>query len=207
MTGMAPIALSLALAACAPDPAPPAAPVPDIAVPAKSAPPISPAPAPAEPPAAAVPVLAIDGEGLRLFNPVNGSAHSIPFGRPRAATLAALAFRGPPAFARLEECGAGPLDQAAWTDGLRVYFQEGKFVGWALNAGGNPATDKRAITTASGIGPGSSRAALEAAYSAKVVQSSLGTEFSAGDLAGLIDGPGQLARITDMWAGASCNFR
>ncbi len=203
-----PIALAFTLAACAPDPAPPPAPASNSsAAQAAPPPPISPAPVAAEPPAAAVPVLAIDGEGLRLFSPVNGSARPIPFGRPRSATLAALAFRGLPAFARLEECGAGPLDQAAWPDGLRIYFQGGEFVGWALNAGSKDATDKRAITTASGIGPGSSRAELEAAYSAKVVQSSLGTEFSAGDLAGLIDGPGQRARITDMWAGASCNFR
>ena len=88
---------------------------------------------------------------------VNGSARPIPFGTPREATLAALGFRGAPSdTGTLEECGAGPLDQASWPDGLTLYFQEAKFLGWAL--AGN-ATNK--LTTASGIGVGSTRAELE----------------------------------------------
>lgn len=201
------LVLVLALTACSPDPAATADPVANTAAPAARAQQASPVPAPAEPPAAASPVLAIDGEGFRMFNPTNGAARPIAFGSPRADTLAALAFLGAPGIARLEECGAGPLDQAAWPNGLRVYFQRGKFVGWALDARGNDGTIKPAITTASGIGPGSTRAELEAAYSAKVAQSTLGTEFSAGDLAGLLDGPGPRARITNLWSGVSCNFR
>jgi len=201
------IVLALALAACSPDPAPIADPVANTAALPAPAATASPAPAPAEPPAVANPVLAIDGEGFRLFNPANGAARPIAFGAPRADTLAALSFRGAPGIARLEECGAGPLDQAAWPDGLRVYFQRGKFVGWALDARGTDGTSKPAIATASGIGPGSTRAELESAYAAKVVQSTLGTEFSAGDLAGLLDGKAPSARITNLWAGTSCNFR
>lgn len=198
-----PIMLAVALAACSPEPPPPAEPEADSAAPVVNA---SPA-APAAPSTVAAPVLAIDGEGLRLFNPATGSARPIAFGSTRAATLAALAFRGTPEFARLEECGAGPLDQAAWPDGLRVYFQDGKFAGWAVDARGNDGTGKPAIATASGIGPGRTRAELQAAYSVKVMESTLGTEFSAGDLAGLLDGAGPRARITNLWAGASCNFR
>ena len=149
------------------------------------------------------PALAIDGEGLRLFNPVNGSARPIPFGTPREGTLAALGFRGAPSdTGTLEECGAGPLDQASWPDGLTLYFQEGKFLGWAL--GGKDTTK---LTTASGIGLGSTRAELEAGYSVEVAESSLGTEFSAGDIFGILGGKGPKASITHLWAGTSCNMR
>lgn len=198
-----PIMLIVVVAACSPEPPSSTEPKTDAAAPVVNASPS----APVAPPTIAAPVLAIDGEGLRLFNPATGSARPITFGTTRVTTLSSLAFRGEPKFARLEECGAGPLDQAAWSDGLRVYFQDGKFAGWALDARVNDGTIRPAITTASGIGPGSTRAELQDAYSARVMQSTLGTEFTAGDLAGLLDGAGPRARITNLWAGASCNFR
>lgn len=162
------------------------------------------APAPA---ALAAPALAIEAEGLRLFDRASGSARPIPFGTPRAAALAALAFRGDPAgTGTLEECGAGPLDQASWADGLTLYFQDSKFAGWALGEEREGA-DKSAITTASGIGIGSTRAELEAAYKTDVFDSSLGTEFAAGELFGILDGTGRQAKVTNLWAGTSCNMR
>ncbi len=148
------------------------------------------------------PALAVEGEGLRLFDRESGAARPIAFGTARDAVMAALAFRDPPDTGRQEECGAGPLDYAAWPDGLKLYFQQGKFAGWAL--------DRRAsgaLSTASGIGPGSSRAELEAAYAVKVAQSTLGTEFTAGALSGLLDGPARDGSVSNMWAGTSCNFR
>ncbi|MGI8611991.1 MAG: hypothetical protein ACR2KH_06965 [Sphingomicrobium sp.] len=127
----------------------------------------------------------------------------MPFGTARQAVLAALAFRGAPAgTGTLEECGAGPLDQASWNDGLTLYFQDSKFAGWAL--GGD---SKGTLATASGIGPGSTRAELESAYEAKVFESTLGTEFAAGDLFGILDGKGAGAKVTHLWAGTSCNMR
>lgn len=39
------------------------------------------------------------------------------------------------------------------------------------------------------------------------MRSTLGTEFTAGGLAGLLDGTGARARITHLWAGASCAMR
>lgn len=149
-----------------------------------------------------LPALAIDGEGLRLFNRENGSARPIPFGTPRAATLAAVAFRGAPALGTQNECGAGPLDFAALPGGLKLYFQRDRLAGWAMSGGG-----KSGVSTASGIGVGSSRSDLTDAYAATFTQTSLGTEFAAGDFYGLLDGPSSSARISDLWAGASCNFR
>ena len=164
---------------------------------------------PPAPPAAEVataaqdsPALAVDGEGLRLFNKQSGSARAIAFGTPREDVLKMLAFRGDPETGQNGECGAGPLDFANWDDGLGLFFQKDKFVGWNVNSRGEVA-----ITTASGIGVGSSRADLEAAYAAKISETSLGTEFAAGELFGILDGKGEAAKITNMWGGVSCNFR
>ena len=181
-----------ALAACTP-PEATTAPKAD-AIPTPTQIPTTPTPAP--------PALAVEAEGLRLFDPASGSARPIPFGTARAQTLAALAFRGPPGTRTNGECGAGPLAYASWPDGLQIWFQDDKFAGWALDG-----RTEGAIGTAAGIGPGSTRAELDSAYAAAVEQSTLGTEFAAGELFGLLDGAGQGAKITNMWAGVSCNFR
>lgn len=196
----------LALTACAPAllPAEPAEPA-NIIVPAPA---IVAAPPPAAPSATASLALAVDGEGLRLFNPVNGAAQPLPFGTARALVLTALAGRGAPDLGTQTECGAGPLDFATWRDELKLYFQAGKFTGWAIDdRAARAVTAPRTLTTAAGIALGSSRAELDAAYAIEVVQSTLGTEFTAGGLAGLLDGPGPRAKITNLWAGTSCNFR
>ena len=75
---------------------------------------------PAVPPTAATPALALDGDGLRLFNAENGSARPLPFGLARDPVMAALAFRGPPGTGSNGECSAGPLDFASWPDGLTL---------------------------------------------------------------------------------------
>lgn len=151
----------------------------------------------------AAPMLAVAGEGLRLFDRDTGSARPVPFGTPREAALAALAFRGEPAATgRLEECGAGPLDYARWGDGLTLYFQDSRLAGWALDGSG-----KDSPTTASGLGVGSTRAELEAAYDAEVFDSTLGTEFAAGEIFGILDGTGPSAKIAHLWAGTSCTMR
>jgi hypothetical protein len=147
------------------------------------------------------PALAIEAEGLRLFNKETGAARPIAFGTPRDDVLAMLAFRGTPETGTNEECGAGPLDYANWPDGLGLHFQDGKFAGWKLDE-----RSKGAITTASGIGVGSSRTDLGSAYAAEISKTTLGTEFAAGELFGLLDGKGKGAKITNMWGGVSCNF-
>ena len=199
MTRLAGLTALFLLTACTPDAAPP---------PAKSERPVGEQPAnsverlPPSAPVAAALALAVEGEGLRLFNPDNGSARPLPFGSTRDLIMTALAGRGAAYSGTQSECGAGALDYAAWPDGLKLYFQQGKFTGWALDG---RAAGK--VTTVSGIGPGSSRSELEAAYSVKIAQSTLGTEFSAGALSGLLDGPGPKASVDAMWAGVSCNFR
>ena len=200
MRPLAALPLLALIAACRAEPAADEAAAPaQVEAPATAEPAVT----PAAPTAQAEPKLAIDAEGLRLFDAVTGAARPIAFGTPRAAVLAGLAFRGAPSgTGRLEECGAGPLDTARWDDGLTLYFQGDKFLGWAL--GGD---DTRKVTTAAGIGLGSTRAELESAYNAKVQESTLGTEFAAGELFGILDGTGANAKITHLWGGTSCNMR
>jgi hypothetical protein len=171
-----------------PEPRPSASPA------ASAAPSATPAPA-------ATPGLAVDGEGLRLFDPETGSARPIPFGTPWPQAVAALAFLGKPLAGRNEECEAGPLDYARWDGSLTLYGQDGKFAGWF--ADGSSGT----IATAAGVGPGTTRQDLEAAYAVEVFDSTLGTEFTAGELHGLLDSPHLDSPVTAFWAGTSCNFR
>lgn len=147
--------------------------------------------------------LAVDAEGLRLVDPATGSTRPLPFGMPMDELISWLeAIRGPADRGTNEECGAGPLDFTVWADGLTLYFQNGAFAGWALDP-----RAKGVHGTMSGIGPGSTRAELEAAYDVMVEQTTLGAEFTAGGLSGVLEGDGPEARIGSMWAGLSCVFR
>lgn len=161
------------------------------------------------------PVLTVEAEGLRLVDPTSGSARPIPFGTAQAQVMTALASRGAAEAGTNAECGAGPLAYARWPDGLTLWFQEGGFAGWALNAPAPdaPLSPAGGISTASGLTVGNSqtnpstRADVDSAYAATVEQSTLGTEFAAGELYGLLDGEGSGAKVTALWAGVSCNFR
>lgn len=190
-----PIIAAAALAACSQSPAD--APAPESAAPTAAPPAVSGAASSAPSPA-----LAVEAEGLRLFDPASGAARPIPFGTARAQMMTALAARGAAETGTNGECGEGPLDFATWADGLTLWFQDGVLAGWALNGAA-----EGAASTAAGIAPGSSRAELESAYAVTVEQTSLGTEFAAGELFGIIEGDGPEARVSAMWAGVSCNFR
>ena len=194
-----PIIAAAALAACSQSPA-------DAPAPESAAPTAAPAAVSGAASSAPSPALAVEAEGLRLFDPASGAARPIPFGTARAQVMTALAARGAAETGTNGECGAGPLDFATWADGLTLWFQDGVLAGWALNGAADVAAGG-AASTAAGIAPGSSRAELESAYAVTVEQTSLGTEFAAGELFGLIEGDRPEARVSAMWAGVSCNFR
>jgi len=174
------------------------------------------APAPATPddpsasatPARAGVTLALSGEGLD-FVTERGSVRHLVFGTPAAQTVDAVSktYSGmDPQRGHNAECGAGPLDMATWKDGLSVMLQGGRFVGWSVSPREAEIGDS-SLTTIAGIGIGSTRRELEAAYTALVRETTLGQEFAAGDVFGVLDGAGPSARIIALWAGESCNFR
>lgn len=173
------------------------------------------APTPAVPasapvtPAAVVPTvhLALSGEGL-TFVADTGSTRHVEFGvpAPLAIEAATRTLGAAPTSTRNEECGAGPLDMATWPNGLTLAMQDARLVGWSLHPPTRPG-DSSSPTTLSGIGLGSTRRELEAAYAAQVGETTLGTEFQAGGLYGVLDGPSPDARIDALWAGTGCVFR
>ena len=143
--------------------------------------------------------LALDSEGLRIVNTVSGASRLVPFGTSRADLVKAVSAAQK----------AQPLLQgdnltcraayATWPSGLTAFFSKDRFAGWsALHA--DPT-----LVTASGIGVGSSRAELEGAYKILVTASTLGSEFTAGGLAGLLDSVRPDAKVTALWAGMTCN--
>lgn len=160
------------------------------------------------------PVVSLDGEGLRLVDPKSGATRPLGFGVPEdQLKLVAEKLKGRAETGRAEECGAGPLSYLRWDDGLTLYSLDGLFAGWSLDETGAPAAaatkGKPApkLTTISGIGIGSTRAQLLDAYDAKIEQTTLGTEFNAAGLSGILDGTGGKARVTNLWSGVNCVFR
>jgi len=152
-------------------------------------------------------VLALDSEGLRVVNPANGTTRLLAFGMKETdvATIITnirgkMVERG-----KNQECGAGPLGFTRWGGGLTLWFEKERFAGWFVDGRQQNAANK--LTTIAGIGTGSTRAQLNKVYTTKVFQSTLGTEFSAGQLGGLLSGTKPSDRVTSLWSGVTCLFR
>jgi hypothetical protein len=149
-------------------------------------------------------VVALSGDGLQLVDGESGKTYPIAFGTAQQQTLDSIAKARGAATETGDngECGAGPIFYAIAPGQLTLVFQEQKFAGWSIGSTGDAK-----LTTISGIGIGSKRSALEAAYQATVEESTIGTEFLAGGISGLFDGKGPDAKITDIWAGVTCIAR
>ena len=159
--------------------------------------------APANVAASAQPEVQMHSEGLRL-GPGSGGDANLAFGAAQSEVLARLGSLGTPEVSTNAECGAGPMEIAEFPNGLSLLFQEGRLVGWSIDG----RTGNR-LATAAGIGTGgSTRADVEAAYpGATIEESTLGQEFSAEGIGGLLGGAGPDARVTALWAGTTCMFR
>lgn len=171
-----------------------------------------PAPA-APPPATAAPApmplrLALSSDGLIAVMADSGATQALPFLRPKSQTLVTMTraelTRGKESVNT--ECGAGPLTFVEWPDGLSLMFQDDRFVGWSADERGSGT-----LTFMNGVGIGSSRAELVAAFpGTKVEETTLGVEFTLpgdGRAGGLLNGRDQAAKVTDLWAGVTCMFR
>lgn len=146
--------------------------------------------------------LALDTEGLRLFNTVSGASRLIPFGAAREDVIRSLTAALKKAPGKQENNAECANVFVPWDNGLSVWFRDGRFVGWFVRQ-----DSSATLATASGIKVGSSRADLDSVYSPKIVKSTLGVEFNAGALSGWLDGPGPNARITALWSGDPCVAR
>lgn len=146
--------------------------------------------------------LALEGEGLRAFT-AQGSARALPFGLSQEMVLTAVStlLDAPtPDVTTNAECGAGPTQFAEYPNGLQLAFQDGEFAGWYL--------DEAGLTTADGVGVGTSRADLQSARVVEMIaDSTLGAEFSIGDLGGFLSSDAPDATVESLYAGLTCFFR
>jgi hypothetical protein len=158
--------------------------------------------APAAPAASADPALApllLEGHGLRLSGVAPGT--ELPFDSPKAATIEAVTKalgRPPGERGTNEECGGGGLEFAAWKDEITIWFENDRFVGW---------DSKGKLKTPGGVGVGSSRDDLAPLRGIEVEESTLGTEFRAGGLSGILASKAPDAKVIHLWGGSTCVFR
>lgn len=155
----------------------------------------APAAANAAAPAAAAQLPVLEGEGLRL------GASRLAFETPEAAaidTLTKALGAAPGEQGANEECGGGGLEFAEWKGEITLWFEGGRFVGW---------DEKGKLKTAGGVGIGSRRSDLVSLDGLEIEESTLGTEFRASGLGGILDSKAPDARITHLWGGSTCVFR
>ncbi len=178
----------------APTPEPAVTPVPraptTTAAPDTSAPP-SPAPA-------AAPELVLEGDGLGVLTGA-ASIRRLPFGSDGDTARDQVArAQGPGTAAAQPDCGAAVA--AVSYDGIVVRVDGPDFAGWTVQTAG--------LTTADGIGVGTTLAELRQAYPNLVLtRGTIGQEWSAGGLAGGLDGSAETSRVDRIGAGIQCIAR
>lgn len=147
------------------------------------------------------PALNIAPDGVSLVTE-SGSARHATFGMARDAAVAMVsaALGKPTDTGRNDECGQGPMDTADFKGGLTLFFQEGKFVGWDLDRDST-------LKTAAGIGMGSTLQEVRAAMTVSTEESTLGHEFTSGDMGGLVSAMTRAGKVEALWAGSTCQFR
>jgi hypothetical protein len=151
-----------------------------------------PAPAPA-------PAIVLEGAGLRI--PAASPPRTLALDMPEAETIEALTSalgRPPVELGENEDCGGGGMKFAKWKDDLTAWFLDGRFAGW---------DSEGRLKTIEGIGIGSSRAEVARLPGFEVEESTLGTEFRAGGLSGILASKAPDAKVTHLWGGATCVFR
>jgi hypothetical protein len=143
--------------------------------------------------------------GLLATQTSSTPGRTLAFGMPREEAVGAVASILGPATGEgsNEECGAGPMQFTSFGT-LSLNFQQGAFVGWSLR--GPPRTP--ALRSAAGLGIGTPRDQImgEGQGPLQVSETSLGTQFDAAGILGLLSGPEPDATVTSIWAGTNCIF-
>lgn len=177
----------LAVAACSEPAAPPAD-----------------APAPAESPTPAPPTEAVlEGDGFTPAQPNGGTALKLAFGMPEADVsrfLTGLYGREP----TRDGCADTELVVLDWGSNVDFLFENGALAGWYASEGAS-----EGFSTLSNIHVGSTLAEVRAAApSVEVREDTVGPELSLpGDVYGFLNGTGDDARVTALYAGRACIFR
>ncbi len=149
-------------------------------------------------------LVSLSGDGLMLVSSPAGSTRQLEFNMPAQQAIDALAavLGAPGERSTNQDCGMGPLDFVPFGDELMITIQNDRFLGWTVQRNG-----AATMRTMSNIGLGSTRAELQDVYNADIARTTLGIEFMAGGLQGILASDAPTAPITDLWAGASCVAR
>jgi hypothetical protein len=156
------------------------------------------APAPPSPPAERSP-LVLEGAGIGIPDASPPRIVSFDTAKPSAIDAVTRALGHPPTkLGENGECGGGGLEFAEWKGEITLWFENGRFAGW---------DNKGKLKTTGGIGIGSSRADLAQLAGLEVEESTLGTEFRAGGLSGILSSKAPGGKVTSLWGGTTCVFR
>jgi hypothetical protein len=153
--------------------------------------------------AAGRPTVVLEGGGLG-FLVSSASIRHLEFASTDLATIrtALVNALGTPAGESDQECGSGPVHTIRWS-ALSAYVSGGTFSGWFV-----PEQSKAKLTTADGIGLGTTLATLKKAHpDVKVEQTSLGTEWSTGELGGTLSSSASTGKVTALFSGDACIAR
>jgi hypothetical protein len=146
-------------------------------------------------------VLSVEGEGFRLVLLPRGDPMRLPFGtsyEETRRTISSVLGSEPMEEGSSPEC---QMQFASWRGGVSTWFIEERLVGWSIRS------SEAGISTANGVGVGSTRSELEASYVARLFPSSLGAEFSTGGIMGLLESFAPEARVVHLWGGQACIAR
>jgi len=148
-------------------------------------------------------VAALLEDGIGLVDPGTGSTTRAALGEPVDAVLRLgdAAFGAPSEL--VPGCELDVRETHQWPNGFTAYARDGVFIGWTVR----PGTPSAELTTVAGIGIGSTRDELLAAYDVEVETTTLGEEFVIGSLAGVLDGAEPTSEVIALWGGDGCVAR
>jgi hypothetical protein len=149
------------------------------------------------------PVLVLESDGLGVLVKDTSVRH-LTFADTSAAdiTSAVSHILGVGKTVALPDCGQGA--RTSYSVARFSLLLNGKaFVGWTDSGAAG-----RTLTTLDGLGVGSTRAELDSSGTAFTYsETTLGQEFSAGALGGVLSGKETTDRVTTFYAGETCFFR
>ena len=135
--------------------------------------------------------------------------HSYPvftFGISRTEALSRVAaLRGRASASGVgRACGRAPLNFARFGT-LTLWFRNHRWVGWSLTG----PRGRRPIATEFDLGIGTLRGDIDNMDGMDTVfrRTARGVAFEVNEMHGLLNGPGQRARITALWSGQTCQAR
>ena len=139
------------------------------------------------------------GVELRSDGVALGGA-ALAFGAPKDQAMQRLqAALGAPAerLPQTDDCNAGMREMVVWASGFTGFFTADRFVGWSGSADSGAG---RALRTAGRIGPGSTRAEIDAA-GLRVVDGPFGHEVRIDNMVGTLNSDQPDAAVTEILGG------